>query len=686
MLRPVTVSLLAAASLVMPATAQDIAAIDPMAALGLPPLDAASAYAPGTLVLFFNGGKADYNAAAAISDLLDLSTVIPTKLHRVAQGDTICGLLLSQGFPNGCSAYLPLIEKLNAGIALGRLTIGQEITIPVLDFRGSRTIRTLPNGQRSTSDWLSGSWRSFNPTLKQATDRSRVEFDRFELRLKMANSAQQTAARDKVAALGLANVSIETIPFSPAPSSGYSVTADDVKTRCTQGELVSTPVDYYSYAFEDDAPIRAPAPSQYGRSIVYIVDVPLIRGPNLLPASSQSVWSCQWSAYEPRHHSTHMAGIAASRSNGFKGIAETTAIADLIYRSPAASPQQLPVRDHNALLRMAPLFGSAVELAGGLSIDTIPVFLVASSFYEPSDYPASTSAEERFSGPNSEVARGIQAGGGLFVVSAGQRTGATSGIELSARYGLSPQNLGDLPNVVVVTACSRCARKDARLMPDANYDRDRRFVHLAAPGGMPLPGWINKDSLGATSGTSQAAAYVAGLAADMMARHPSAYRFAWQVKQRLQATSAPLRASDGSPNRDAEKLSAGLVDPELATLDPTKDWIRQGGKWTEVRVRGWMRGYAAPFRTVGVKRYDLSEALRISRSGGSYTVYRQPSETKVVDGKGALRIEEVGVLVATEQEMPILNLCSGDSVRLADVDDYLPRLGQVASLALGDPC
>ncbi len=66
----------------------------------------------------------------------------------------------------------------------------------------------------------------------------------------------------------------------------------------------------------------------------------------------------------------------------------------------------------------------------------------------------------------------------LWITAAGQQesggTNDAEGENLHARYPKGPMNLGDLPNVIIVTACENCWRRrtDIRLMDSANTSSD----------------------------------------------------------------------------------------------------------------------------------------------------------------------------------------------------------------------
>ena len=96
-----------------------------------------------------------------------------------------------------------------------------------------------------------------------------------------------------------------------------------------------------------------------------------------------------------------------------------------------------------------------------------------------------------------------------------------------------------------------------------------RFVHVAAPGVDPIAGWITDDAIGQASGTSQAAAYVAGIVASMIGYFPNSYTSPDVVKIKLQATSRPLPLRfDGTPIPMPKKLRQG------SSIQFWRNWTR----------------------------------------------------------------------------------------------------------------
>ena len=181
----------------------------------------------------------------------------------------------------------------------------------------------------------------------------------------------------------------------------------------------------------------------------------------------------------------------------------------------------------------------------------------------------------------------------------------------------APMNLGDQENVIIVTGCSPCVAPSAQLLANANMSAS--FVHVAAPARDVL-----STASGAKytkgSGTSQATAFVAGLASAMVSRFPDIYKDAAQVKVRLQATSMPIELI-GDPSA-TEKLAAGVIDPAFAILDPRKYWLKTGGGDPEpYDAIAW----EVPSLNINVDGHDETVATkdiwRISSRDGSSVVY-----------------------------------------------------------------
>ena len=155
----------------------------------------------------------------------------------------------------------------------------------------------------------------------------------------------------------------------------------------------------------------------------------------------------------------------------------------------------------------------------------------------------------------------------LMIVAAGQEEGPGNPARLGPTSPHSPQNLGDLEGVLVVTACTECSPFRTRIMDRAHVpDGDNGAIQLVAPGGTAVPGWIDELHVGAAPGTSQAAAFAAGAASSMIARFPTWYSRSKNVKIRMQATAWPLVGGMGHEPNVQSKASVGLVALSMAKI------------------------------------------------------------------------------------------------------------------------
>ena len=175
----------------------------------------------------------------------------------------------------------------------------------------------------------------------------------------------------------------------------------------------------------------------------------------------------------------------------------------------------------------------------------------------------------------------------IWITSAGHYDSG-SGRQLTKSAPLSPMNLGDQESIIVVTSCgSDCTGKDARLWDNAHWSNvDDGLVNLAAPGGTranPIPGAADDHSYSKAWGTSQATAFVGGLAGAMLSCFPQNYKEdGRRIKTRLQVTADPM-----SRREDARVVTGGIVNLERALLDPNKNWIDIGDGFKQLTNLSW---------------------------------------------------------------------------------------------------
>jgi hypothetical protein len=292
----------------------------------------------------------------------------------------------------------------------------------------------------------------------------------------------------------------------------------------------------------------------------------------------------------------------------------------------------------------------------------------------------------------------------LWVVAAGQWPKVTSQqLRLGkniipSRFTLGPMNLGDLPNVIVVTACEKCEPEDVVLEEKVNYsDAKYRGVHVVAPGRdvISTAPIVNdgaaeqprvESRYASGNGTSPATAITAGVVSAMTSCYPSAFRKPWQAKERLQATSKPVFGGPGQ-----NRFWAGIVDAEMALRDPSVTHLlkKATGEWRAVELLNWcvgalellpeQTGRARALGTVSTKSLlRLKHGDAGSKPWVAYT--RAPREGDfrrgdiVVHGPSSVKDVPSGALMKVREIR-----ASGDGpaaveevVALADVLDLLP--------------
>jgi thermitase len=180
-------------------------------------------------------------------------------------------------------------------------------------------------------------------------------------------------------------------------------------------------------------------------------------------------------------HGTHIAGIIAAKSaagGGVSGVAPNVSIMALKYYDPKASNSNNLKNTIQAIQYAVKMKANIINYSGG------------GTDYSPEEFQAIKEAEKA---------------GILFVAAAGNERSNSD--ESGKHY--YPADY-DLTNIISVTAVNK---EDTKVLPTSNYGV--RTVDLAAPGEniySTLPG----NTYGAMTGTSQATAFVTGVAALVM--------------------------------------------------------------------------------------------------------------------------------------------------------------------------
>jgi hypothetical protein len=531
----------------------------------------------GLLIVRLQGGDPATDAARTL-EALGKAGALPTRPYRVRRNDTLCSIYrLPLG---GCPRELQAAARAVGGKKVPkRLPVGSTLRVPdgqicFRPYRYSRYFDPSTGREGERAEELKRVWSS--QVIRQETDGGleRVDLRGFELAVPLSAAGARERGARNLAALDSTSVRYEVVHPRPAPKARFELPPKKFREpadRYLNGGSADGEADYFDVLPGERPPSCTPACAGADCPSVVIVDTEIADHPEIAPALVRrdaalrplppppppptASAQCHRTSFDAqRHHGTHMAGIIASRANslGFQGLVPSLHVENERW---AADVFDAALVDRLRLRQDKGLDG---------------VYLFASRF----DYPSArvrVNGDELVGGEDirfaSVAAEHIRNSEQLWVVAAGNRDDDdVPPVALRRTSAWAPMNLGSLKNVVVVTACDPCDDTHARLLPRANYSTER-LVHVAAPG-MPVAGLVTAAECAEAGGTSQAAAFVAGIAGAMRSCFPQAYQHPQEVKTRLELTARPVL-----PSHDAAKLTAGVVDGRLAVLDPRRSWL-----------------------------------------------------------------------------------------------------------------
>jgi Subtilase family len=654
--------------------------------------DQQQAKSDASLVLVFEGGNVATNMTAVIGRLIEKHINLPSQVTTVDVDETnVCELLAGQGYPPPCTPLIGMVKQLNPSFKgnLNRLTKGQQLIFPDVKLSLSRSQRSFVNTKPPSQDVdeVVKNWKLLNPTpLGNSQTEKHIEYDAYTMEVPFRQAADARLASQNVSLLQLPNVTVDVHAagahsirlFSPK-----DFAPDLVQQACSDNSLWQKKLHYLELDDVDqDAKRRlADPPAGALHSTIYIIDVPLSPAPNLYPAFGEAPppntpgsTHCLWKTFVASvHHSTLLASIIASHANwtGFDGIWP-----DVRLRSfdVVANSDNLPTRISSLI---ATTTGPRQIYLFALTIGETDNFATVAGSH---GITAFANSRVRLSSP---LATTIMNRSPLIIAAAGQADGEHPLIrDINPTTTFFPQNLGDQPNVIVVTACTDCARDSPKLMPTAYVSSDSwKFVHIAAPGGAPggqaVVGWTSESSIGAAgAGTSQAAAHVGAIAASMIERYPTSYLAPGQMKYRLQVCSYPLPSAlpDSEPNSDTKSLAAGIIDPLVCYLNPDVNWIKRGNGWEPISLRGFGTGtlFTGPN---GHPASILNDAILriVKRRGASdWTVYSDrtfddDATDQMVGGLGQVRL----TYSLKPTRAAVIIPCQGEPIAISDLEDFI---------------
>jgi hypothetical protein len=504
--------------------------------------------------------------------ILHESRALPATGRTVQAGKSVCEAVDAQ-LPIRCTAaVLQLLSDMNGGAIVWKPQ-RHAVRLQVPDVTFKRYVFQLKTDEHKARN-MEKSWGAWFRGRKDVGD-GRVMIESAGYELSILGLSEETVAQvmDRIETKQLKNLVVQYVG-PPKPQKMYS-TPDPVAvmTKIAAGVIEEWEEAELTALVDEDSLEEKCACSQSERKPVVVLDKPvMLNHPDLsvLEAGGAGTgYTCRSTPWvESSHHGTHLAGIVAARKNGF----------GFVGLDPRAVIDSWPWDEQRAQAISTDMksWGSSGQRA---------VFLFAT------DWTLTTGPNELEGGLLKETKRDLRlyrhmlareierfSDEALWVVAAGQAEDAGEvPYEISDRTLKGPMNLGDLQNVVVVTACesvdatgvprSHCRNASTRLMERANWSST--MVHVAAPG-RDVPSTAAEKEYAQASGTSQAAAFVAGLASRMLCCDPTASPA--RIKRRLQYTSRPAFFEE-----TRRKLAAGIVDPHVALLDPQKKWFLPTG-------------------------------------------------------------------------------------------------------------
>lgn len=640
---------------------------------------------PQIINVELDGGLAAENMTEILKFLRRKGVVFAARPAKAEPGENICSVLLRFNYPTPCGPLGDLIlteqanfRRTNPPTIETREAANTIFYLPDIDIIPRQTSRAIPNrsndpfkAENFVKNWKDHKAILYDRRLTEVT----VQYVLYRLNIPIPAEFPADAVLKELSELPLRNVSYDmSVPgktrfkqnATPAQFDESSI-RDLCNNYKDPADLLSLTRPYSAFSDMDTDAVEATriytgivdaAPKPF----VHLLDTKLSPLPSLYPAYGEKrvplPSKCNWAFSAKAHHANLLASIIASqgKGTGFEGIAPNVNLRSFDIYDPDNSATGKPIHEY--------IEENTYDMPGA-------VFLIANT--SSSAYHSAASLPARNTRFREPLANTLLSKGGIqrpfVVVSAGQREKSADAISIDAKTNMFPQNLGDLPNVLVVTACTDCSKATAEIYPEANYSSDAwKFVHVAAPGGQPISGWTGPDTFGAAFGTSQSAAFVAGVAANMIRRHPDVYGHNGALKYRLQTCAWPLPHynTSGVANGDVAKIATGVIDPAVCNLNPRKSWVKDGNGWRPVDFKRW-----APNTMFSPSQLPPGRVLRIMRTtqapAAEWTLYVDRDGDDDADSQIELGLGQVRKVPVTKLSTGAgIELCDGTTVRFAD--------------------
>ena len=519
--------------------------------------------------------------------------------------------------------------------------------------------------------------------VETRTGMLRVRYAGYKLALEREKELPSDLIRDL--ARSRRHVTIARLKTAPAAPALYSSESDEFYNRLCQNVSEGKEYGYAALLGGSDEGLPACGADLTCPNVV-LIDTPLYRNDEIagsMPPAykprtddvAENAMKCLTEVDASKQHGTLLAGIIASARDGrgFAGMHPGALLYPVTWTAGDAEAvaEMLFTRDAGERRRQIYVFAGdwepEPELFEGWHLANV----------EFRERPA--------------MARALRDMDGLWIVAAGQKSSARPQLRITKELRLGPMNLGDLPNVLVVTACDACG-DNATLWSEANVakaDESMKLVHVAAPG-TGIPGIVNNRQYAKGAGTSQATALVAGLASAFLAKYPSAYRQPYALKRRLQYTSTP-----SFRDADAAGVTSGAINAGLMMKDPAKHWLDlTDPDWVGMKdatILGWCEE-AFSMGTMVRGRFDLlqhfpqvrvTDLFRIVKDKRPGPLSRWFAYTKYAWNQGKQfpgEILRVGPAVVSPQDRPALKLAPDRVVGFSEIEDLLVATSQASPL------
>ena len=670
----------------------------------------------------FQGGERDKYITKVLQLLRQKKGLIKSDTKDINNGDTICGSFIQSLTKElGCNhVVLDLADGLNIGSpSINGLKKGEVINVPKIRLKKYIYTELFYLDEKKDEVRLKNILNNWNNIVNEDLVRKKLienldnilTMELHGLELQFLNFSKEDAkAASKI--LLKAERQKEILPkhvrfgwTANAEPVRYSTTTEDNSVTAYNNCQRNNPKSgRYSSLVYSTGPPSTYTNSQCVKSAekrpeVIVIDTEIARHPDLLRALSfDTDWitpgrnekTCSSIEGDPNiHHGTHLACIIACENdadnNDFTGICPNAKIENLIWTKDVKE-EDLQIKVNRLGIYNNHYF--------------LNTYLFASDFPTKEIYletPNLLSADARIARHMAD--KELQDLRALVITAAGQPLPGINPKRIHNYGPGAPRNRGNVdPYVVVVTACENCNTTNPIIYSRSNFNYHPEYVHVAAPG-TNINGLANETKHTTMTGTSQAAAYVAGLASAMIANdkfddrfhRPIYYRQAKQVKIRLQVTSQPFpnilenrfRKEARLPEHDNRlpEISGGVVDVNLALLDPSKNWIKYNDKpWRTFKFKGWCNEnldlsitYSEPQKTPSNWRAQTRDIYRISswisaiRKKQEWIVYKKKETT---DDDGVIRITGPGQFTQmTPEGHPVLVMYRDETNDSNDIDN-----------------